>query len=107
MVVKANKCGFSCNESVKDYSNTLHFIGERNEEIYQAKQKEPLRLSSYDTGLNLLRHIRDESHRFALTFQRSKRTQSIESIEPNPRLGPKSVRSINILNPLIKLKSQC
>ena len=46
-------------------------LAKKNEEIYQANQKQPLRLSNHDTGLNLLRHIRDESHRFAVTFQRT------------------------------------
>ena len=34
---------------------------------------DPLRLSDSDPALNLLRHLRDESHRFAITFHRKTR----------------------------------
>ena len=48
-------------------------IAKKNEELFMPNKSTPLRLPYHHTGLNLLRHIRDEAHRFAITFQRSQR----------------------------------
>jgi excinuclease ABC subunit C len=48
-------------------------LAKRNEWIHTPYKSDPVRLPYYHAGLNLLRHVRDESHRFALNFQRSKR----------------------------------
>lgn len=51
---------------------------------------EPLRLPEHSPALNLLRHLRDEAHRFAITFHRRSRSRStIASVlEEIPGIGP-------------------
>lgn len=50
-------------------------LAKKNEEIYTLHQKQPIQLSKSTPIIHLLQHIRDESHRFALTFQRLKRNK--------------------------------
>ncbi len=45
-------------------------LAKRLEEIYLPGEKAPLLLEEGDEALKLLQRIRDESHRFAITFQR-------------------------------------
>ena len=49
-------------------------LAKREEEIYLADHPEPLRLERRDPGLRLLQKIRDESHRFALSRHRRRRS---------------------------------
>ena len=49
-------------------------LAKREEEIYLADHPEPLRLARTDPGLRLLQEIRDESHRFALSRHRRRRS---------------------------------
>ena len=50
-------------------------LAKRLEELFIPNQKESLIISKNSPALNLLKRIRDEAHRFAITFQRSKRTK--------------------------------
>ena len=50
-------------------------LAKRLEELFIPNQKESLIISKSSPALNLLKQIRDEAHRFAITFQRSKRTK--------------------------------
>ncbi|MFL2490055.1 MAG: excinuclease ABC subunit UvrC [Candidatus Neomarinimicrobiota bacterium] len=50
-------------------------LAKKLEEVFIPNQKEPLMISKSSPALNLLKQIRDEAHRFAITFQRSKRTK--------------------------------
>jgi excinuclease ABC subunit C len=43
-------------------------LAKGNEEIYSTSSKDPLILPASDAGLKLLRHVRDESHRFGLKY---------------------------------------
>ena len=47
-------------------------LAKRLEEVYLPGNSEPQTISKTSPGLLLLRRIRDESHRFAITFQRQK-----------------------------------
>lgn len=51
-------------------------LAKREEEVFVPGQKEPLPLDKESVSVKLLRQIRDEAHRFALTFHRKTRTQS-------------------------------
>ncbi len=53
-------------------------LAKKNESIYTPFKSTPLQLAYHHAGLNLLRHVRDEAHRFALKFQRSKRYKSVK-----------------------------
>ncbi|VXD17591.1 excinuclease ABC subunit UvrC [Marinoscillum sp. 108] len=55
-------------------------IAKRLEEIYYPEDSIPLHISKKSPALKLLQHLRDEAHRFAITFHRSKRSKaSIQS----------------------------
>ncbi|MGH9977369.1 MAG: excinuclease ABC subunit UvrC, partial [Nitrososphaeraceae archaeon] len=43
-------------------------LAKGNEEIYSTSRKYPIILPANDEGLRLLRHVRDESHRFGLKY---------------------------------------
>lgn len=51
-------------------------LAERNEEIILPDTDEPLVLKKSDPALQLLQRIRDEAHRFAITYHRSIRAKS-------------------------------
>lgn len=59
------------------------------EEVYLPNQKEPIRLDHTDPVLRLLQHVRDESHRFAITSHRIRRGKSFKRsrIEEVPGIG--------------------
>lgn len=54
-------------------------LAERNEEIYLPGQSEPLVLDRHDPALRLLQSVRDEAHRFAITYHRALREKRISS----------------------------
>lgn len=51
-------------------------IAKRLEEIYYPDDPLPLHIHKKSPGLLLIQHIRDEAHRFAITFHRQKRSKS-------------------------------
>jgi excinuclease ABC subunit C len=64
-------------------------LAKKREEIFLPYQSEPLATESEQAGVQLLRRLRDEAHRFAITFHRQQRLkQSRRSIlEEIPGLG--------------------
>ena len=52
-------------------------LAKRLEEIYVPGIKDPQSIDKQSPSLILLRKIRDEAHRFAITFQRQKRNSSL------------------------------
>ena len=52
-------------------------LAKKLEEIYVPGSSEPQIIHKTSTGLVLLRRIRDEAHRFAITFQRKKRNKDL------------------------------
>lgn len=51
-------------------------LAKREEEVFVPGSSESIILSRRDLGLRLLQNIRDEAHRFAITFHRSLRTKN-------------------------------
>lgn len=51
-------------------------IAKRLEEIYFPNDPLPLHISKSSTSLRLIQHLRDEAHRFAITFHRNKRSKN-------------------------------
>ena len=64
-------------------------LAKRLEEVWVPGSKDPLILPRSSEGLYLLQRIRDEAHRFAITFHRSRRSKiMLESIlDEIPQLG--------------------
>jgi excinuclease ABC subunit C len=52
-------------------------LAKRIEEIFVPGRKAPIELERGDDGLRLLQRVRDEAHRFAITFHRSRRDQAM------------------------------
>ena len=71
-------------------------LAEKEEEIYQRGGEDPLRLARDDQALHLLQHLRDEAHRFALTFHRARRQkQSFASaLDQIKGIGPKRKKAL-------------
>ncbi len=65
-------------------------IAKRLEEIYFPNDPLPVHLSKKSESLKLLQRIRDEAHRFAITFHRDKRSANslISVIDEIPGIGP-------------------
>lgn len=52
-------------------------LAKREEEIYMPARPDPIRLSRKSPALNLLKRVRDEAHRFAVTYHRTLRTKDM------------------------------
>lgn len=52
-------------------------LAKRFEEVYTPASKQPIRLTEGSPALRLLQNIRDEAHRFAITFHRSLRSKKM------------------------------
>lgn len=57
----------------------LFSLAEKNEEIYRPGPAHPLRLSRRDEALQLLQRLRDEAHRFAITYNRQRRAGKVRA----------------------------
>ncbi len=71
-------------------------LAKRLEEVFLPGESEPILISHDSPSLKLLQWIRDETHRFAITFQRSKRTASLQRTWLNgiPGVGDKTKEKI-------------
>jgi excinuclease ABC subunit C len=67
-------------------------IAKRLEEIYYPNDPLPLHINKKSPGLLFIQRIRDEAHRFAITFHRLKRSNDtfITSVEDIPGVGRKT-----------------
>ena len=70
--------------------------GLKAERIFLPGRKEPVLLSPRSLGLLLLQRVRDESHRFAIEFQRSLRSKlgMTSILEELPGIGPVKKRAL-------------
>ncbi|HHT69846.1 MAG TPA: excinuclease ABC subunit C, partial [Firmicutes bacterium] len=71
-------------------------LAEKREEIYLEGQSQPVILPIDSPGLLLLRKIRDEAHRFALTYHRNLRGKATRGsiLDEIPGIGPKRKRDL-------------
>ena len=71
-------------------------LAKREEEVFVPGRSQPILLDRHDPGLQLLQRIRDEAHRFAVTFHRQKRdTRAFASIfDTLEGIGPSRRRAI-------------
>jgi len=73
---------------------TIASIAKKLEEIYFPNDPIPLHINKTSYSLKLLQQIRDEAHRFAITFHRQKRDKATLStdLENIPGIGPKTAQ---------------
>jgi len=68
-------------------------IAKRLEEIYYPNDSFPLYIDKNSVSLKVIQHIRDEAHRFGITFHRSKRSKGmiVSELDGVKGLGPKTI----------------
>ena len=66
------------------------------ERVFLPDRKDPLILSKHSSALHLLQRIRDEAHRFAITFHRKLRAkkQTASPLGEIPGIGPKKKKNL-------------
>lgn len=66
-------------------------LAKQEEEIFRPNQSYPIRLPRESDALQLLQRVRDEAHRFGLTFHRSLREKKsmASQLDEIPGIGPK------------------
>jgi len=71
-------------------------LAKRNEEIYLPGRSEPVVLDRHDPALRMLQALRDEAHRFAISFHRELRNKLIEQsmLDEIPGIGEIRKRQI-------------
>jgi excinuclease ABC subunit C len=67
-------------------------IAKKLEEIYYPEDPLPLHINKKSQGLRLIQYVRDEAHRFAITFHRLKRSNNtiFTELESIPGIGRKT-----------------
>jgi excinuclease ABC subunit C len=65
-------------------------LAKRLEEVWLPGEENPVILSRTSEGLYLLQRVRDEAHRFAITYHRAKRGKAatVSALDSVPGLGP-------------------
>lgn len=71
-------------------------LAKQHEWLYAPDSPDPIVLDMNSAGLKLLRHLRDEAHRFAITFHRQLRTKrNLRSLlDDVPGIGPTRKRQL-------------
>lgn len=71
-------------------------LAKREEWVYRMRDNEPVIIPHHEPALRLLQHIRDETHRFGVTYHRKKRGKAMLSseLEDIPGLGPKRIHKL-------------
>lgn len=78
------------------YHFNIVSLAKQDEEIYKPGISEPVRLSKDDYALKLLQRVRDESHRFAITFHRNLRGKNMIKSELTniPLIGEEKAKAL-------------
>jgi excinuclease ABC subunit C len=65
-------------------------LAKRMEEVWRPGEEYPIILSRTSEGIYLLQRVRDEAHRFAITYHRAKRgkAMTVSALDAVPGLGP-------------------
>ena len=71
-------------------------LAKQREEVFMPGAKQPLESEPDQLGVQLLRRLRDEAHRFAVSFHRQQRGERMKSsrLSDIAGLGPKRVREL-------------
>jgi len=72
------------------------YTNKKNDDIYLPDRKNPLQLSPADPVLMLLQNLRDEAHRFAITYHRQLRNKALTHswLDEITGLGPHKKRAL-------------
>jgi len=75
---------------------TICSLAKKNEEIYVPGNKKPLDSDMNQKGVILLRKVRDEAHRFAVSFHRNKRSKRMKrsQLTEIPGVGSTRIRDL-------------
>lgn len=71
--------------------------GDKDERIFLAGRKNPIALKPQSPSTHLLQHIRDEAHRFAITFHRKLRGKALVSSKLDQVIGIGAIRRNRLL----------
>lgn len=83
-------------------------LAEKNEEIFLPHESESVVLSKDDYALRLLQRVRDESHRYAITFHRSLRNKNalVSELSKVPLIGKtKEIALLSHFRDINKIKN--
>ena len=71
-------------------------LAKKREEIFQPGESNPIETNAEQPGVQLLRRLRDEAHRFAVTFHRQQRSDKLKRsrLDEIPRLGHQRQKKI-------------
>ena len=71
-------------------------LAKQREEVFLPGAKQPLESDAEQLGVQLLRRLRDEAHRFAVSFHRQQRGQRMtrSRLSEIPGLGPKRIKDL-------------
>jgi excinuclease ABC subunit C len=71
-------------------------LAEENEELFLPGRGEPIRLPADDKALHLLEYIRDEAHRFAVTYHRTLRQKELtgSALDRIKGIGPRRKKAL-------------
>jgi excinuclease ABC subunit C len=71
-------------------------LAKQREEVFLPGARDPLESEADQLGVQLLRRLRDEAHRFAVSFHRQQRGERMKRsrLSEIPGLGPKRVRDL-------------
>ncbi|MBF4468544.1 MAG: excinuclease ABC subunit UvrC [Methanobrevibacter arboriphilus] len=87
-------------EVLKEY-NLEHIpiigLAKEFEEVFTPQSSYPIIIPKNNEGLHLLQRVRDEAHRFAVTYHRKLRSKNIETSELDNIVGIGKTRKINLL----------
>ena len=101
MVIDGGKgqLGMACGVLEKLNLNHIPVIGlaKEFEEIYTPNSKRPIIIPKNNKALHLLQQVRDESHRFAITYHRKLRSKNIQASSLDDIAGIGKKRKINLL----------
>ncbi len=77
-------------------SIALASLAKENEELFVPQTQEPILLPRNSQGLFLVQRVRDEAHRFAITYHRKRRSKrsTASAIDLVPGIGPKRRRML-------------
>ncbi|SDA60878.1 excinuclease ABC subunit UvrC [Methanobrevibacter millerae] len=91
--------GMAC--EVLDEMNLTHIpvigLAKEFEEIYLPNSKRPIIIPKNNRALHLLQQVRDESHRFAITYHRKLRSKNISQSSLDDIKGIGNKRKMNLL----------